>query len=154
MRKKIVLFLCLLCSSTAFASDLKKLAWLQGCWSGSGLGGQVDECWIQDQSGKLTSVYQLQRNGKQIFSKIVTLDEFNGQIEMRVRHFNNHLEQWNSDKGLYQLFKLLTQEPHLLVFNGLTIELVNPNIIRVQLDFKEKNGSIRTEEYLLARRRH
>ena len=35
------------CSAeTEKVSTLEQLSWLSGCWTGTGLGGEVEECWM------------------------------------------------------------------------------------------------------------
>ena len=66
----------------------KKLRWLEGCWRGTGLGGEITECWVGSGNGIYTGVFQLQHEGKLAFSEIVSLADFDGEPAMRVRHFH------------------------------------------------------------------
>ena len=45
--------------------QLEQLSWLNGCWKGTGLGGEVQECWVSPADGIYTSVFQMAKDGKQ-----------------------------------------------------------------------------------------
>lgn len=68
------------------ADQLEQLSWLTGCWEGTGLGGEVEECWMKSPDRRYTGVFQMVGDGKQHFSELVMIAEFDGQFAMRVKH--------------------------------------------------------------------
>ena len=134
----------------AAAMDFDKLSWLQGCWSGPGFGGTISECWVKTPDQIYTSVFQLEVEGKQVFSEIVSLAEFDGPGQMRVRHFTPGFEQWESDKGSYQSFELVEIGDDYILFEGLEYHLEDDQL-SVALDIRGKDGTATTHRFVLKR---
>ena len=118
--------------------QLEQLSWLSGCWNGTGLGGEVQECWVRSPDGIFTSVFQLVKDGKQQFSEIVMIAEFDGTLGMRVKHFDPYFSQWASDKGVGVTFPFVKMGGNYIQFDGLRYELID-NILHVTLDMKKDN---------------
>ena len=120
---------CLLTANAATASEEEKsfeaMSWLTGCWKGTGLGGQVEECWLQSDDNRLTGVFQLTKDGKQTFSEIVMITDFDGQTGMRVKHFDASFNQWESDQLTGHTFPLVSVGEYFIQFEGLRYELIN-----------------------------
>ena len=111
----------------------KKLRWLEGCWRGTGLGGEITECWVGSGNGIYTGVF---------------LADFDGEPAMRVRHFHPDFSQWESDKGTWIRFPLVAIENHRIVFEGLEYRLAEDSI-EVSLDMKSRDGSSSTQRFTL-----
>ena len=118
--------------------QFEQLSWLSGCWSGTGLGGEVQECWVRSPDGIFTSVFQLVEDGKQQFSEIVMIAEFDGTLGMRVKHFDPSFNQWASDKVVGVTFPFVEMGGNYIQFDGLRYELID-NILHVTLDMKKDN---------------
>jgi hypothetical protein len=116
--------------------QLEQLSWLAGCWTGAGLGGEIDECWMQSPDGTFTGVYQLVKDGEQQFSEIEMIAEFDGKLGMRVKHFDASFEQWESDKGVGPTFPFVELGENYIQFEGLRYELIN-GACHVTLDMKK-----------------
>lgn len=117
------------------APDFEKLAWLQGCWKGTGLGGAVEECWMQPANEKMTGVFQMTRDGQLQFTEIVMIGALDDQFAMRVKHFDASFEQWTSDKATGITFPYVSMGDNYIQFDGLRYELVNEDL-HVTLDMK------------------
>ena len=146
----LVLMLLSTATSADTALDFSKIAWLQGCWHGEGLGGEISECWVRSADGYYTSVFQLQHDGKLGFTEIVALADFDGDPAMRVRHFNPDFKQWESDKGAYISFPLLAIKNDRILFEGLEYRLKEDRL-HISLDMKRRDGSIATQRFTLTR---
>jgi len=120
----------------ADAPQLEQLSWLNGCWKGTGLGGEVQECWVSSPDGVFTSVFQMSKDGKQQFSEIVTIAEFDGALGMRVKHFDPSFNQWASDKGVGVTFPFVEIGENYIQFDGLRYELTD-GVLHVTLDMKQ-----------------
>ena len=127
---------CFANSDNKFQSE--QLSWLTGCWKGTGLGGEVEECWLQSDDGKFTGVFQMTKNGQQQFSEIVMIAEFDGKPGMRVKHFDPSFKQWASDQGSGPTFPFVEMGPDYIQFEGLRYELIE-GVCHVTLDMKEDN---------------
>ena len=135
-----LLLICLLFALSGFANpteepQLQKLSWLTGCWKGTGLGGEVEECWVGSPDGKYTSVFQLVKDGQQQFSEIVMINDFDGTLGMRVKHFDAAFGQWASDEGVGVTFPFVEMGDTYIQFDGLRYELVD-DVLHVTLDMK------------------
>ena len=136
-------FTCLVFTSSCLANpgdkpDLNQLSWLTGCWKGTGLGGEVEECWLRSPDGKFTSVFQSVKDGQQRFSEIVMIAEFNGTLAMRVKHFDPAFTQWESDQGVGVTFPFVDIGENYIQFDGLRYELID-GVLHVTLDMKKDN---------------
>lgn len=130
--------------------NFDQLAWLEGCWQGDGLGGEVSECWIRSDDGYYTGVFQLQQEGKLRFTEIVALANFGGSPAMRVRHFSSDFSQWESDQGSYISFPLERITLNRLIFQGLEYHFVEGRL-EVRLDMKRRDGTVSVQKFSLRR---
>jgi len=108
---------------------------LTGCWKGTGLGGEVKECWMQSPDSRFTGVFQLTNDGQQQFSEIVMISEHEGTLAMRVKHFDTAFKQWESDDGVGPVFPFVEIGEHFIQFEGLRYELID-GVCHVTLDMK------------------
>jgi hypothetical protein len=123
-------------AQTSDDPQLEQLSWLQGCWKGTGLGGEVEECWVQSPDNKYTSVFQMSKDGQQQFSEIVMIAMFDGKLGMRVKHFDPSLIQWASDELVGHTFAFVEIGENYIQFEGLRYELID-DVCHVTLDMKE-----------------
>jgi hypothetical protein len=130
--------------------EWNRLQWLTGCWQGTGLGGEITECWVASDDGHYTSVFQLEHRGSLSFTEIVALADFNGSPAMRVRHFNPDFSQWDSDKGSYISFPLLAIDRDRVSFEGLEYRLKDGEL-HISLDMGQADGSVSTQRFTLKR---
>ena len=129
--------------------QLEQLSWLNGCWKGTGLGGEVQECWVSSSDGVFTSVFQMAKDGKQQFSEIVTIAEFDGVLGMRVKHFDASFNQWASDKGVGVTFPFVEIGEGFIQFDGVRYELVDGGL-HVTLDMRQ-GEEVRQVEFVYGR---
>ena len=138
--QNILLLTCLVLTGNCYASEetepqFHQLSWLTGCWKGTGLGGEVEECWVRSADNVFTGVFQLTKNGKQQFSEIVMIAEFEGKLGMRVKHFDTSFRQWDSDQGVGPTFPFVEMGENFVQFEGLRYELID-GVCHVTLDMK------------------
>jgi hypothetical protein len=129
--------------------NLAQLSWLTGCWKGTGLGGEVEECWVKSHDNRYTSVFQMTEGGQQRFSEIVMIADFNDQPAMRVKHFDASFKQWESDKSVGVTFPFVEIGKNFIQFEGLRYELVD-GTLHVTLDMK-RGDDTHTERFVYRR---
>ena len=145
MKARFLLLLCSLSFSMTNlaarpgADQLEQLSWLTGCWKGTGLGGEVEECWMKSSDERYTGVFQMVNEGKQQFSELVMIAEFDGQFAMRVKHFDPGLDQWESDNTDGVTFPFVELGENYIQFEGLRYELTGETC-HVTLDMKHGDG--------------
>ncbi len=154
MRRILLLTLVLIMPNPVYSEDidLTQMSWLEGCWQGEGLGGQMDECWISAPDGRLTGLFQLVTEGQQSFSEIMMLSYFDGVPGLRVKHFDPAaFTQWSSDNGVGHTFKLLNVGTDFVTFDGLEYRLEEGKL-KVRLQLGSADGSSTWHEMTLTRR--
>ncbi len=110
-------------SQSITPAELTPPDWLEGCWTGTGLGSPAMECWMSSPGGPMTGMFQLlDENGDQIFSEIMLIDTFDDGPALRLKHFDAQLIGWEAADE-YVNFAFVEQTPTSLVFNGLEMHL-------------------------------
>lgn len=71
---------------------------LEGDWSGTGLGGQVDELWMPARADKMHGVFRMEENGELIFTEFMTMMKDSISYVMKVKHFSPEFEGWEEKK--------------------------------------------------------
>src|SRR5262245_31328303 len=87
-------------------ATLRDVAWLQGDWVGTGLGGDVEESWGPPGAGAMLARFRFVKGGKPVFYELVALAEAEGSLELRVKHFSPDLVSWE-EKDKAQVFPLV-----------------------------------------------
>jgi hypothetical protein len=123
-------------AGTVEEPQLEQLSWLTGCWQGTGLGGEVDECWVRSPDGRFTGVFQMTKNGQQQFSEILMIAELDGKLGYRVKHFDPSFSQWESDQWVGPVFPFVKMGENYIQFDGLRYELIE-GACHVTLDMKK-----------------
>jgi len=100
-------------------ADIADLAWLEGCWQGTGFGATVSECWMSAPDGRLTGMFQVVGEEGQQFSEIFILDDFEDGPAIRLKHFNPDLTGWEAQDE-YVVFELLETGENFARFDALT----------------------------------
>lgn len=99
--------------------DLNELAWLEGCWEGTGFNNRIGECWMSAPDGRLTGMFQMiAPDGGQTLSEFFVLDAFRDATAIRLKHFNADLSGWEA-RDEYVVFELLETGPDFARFDGL-----------------------------------
>lgn len=119
------------------------LSWLEGCWSGSGLGGAVSECWMSVPDGRMIGAFQFVNEGELGFSEMLMIGEVEGVSGYHVKHFNPDFTGWEA-RDEQVSFPLVSVETGRAVFEGLIYERVGETGLRVHLDMQTTQGATRT----------
>lgn len=129
----------------ALASDL---SWrdvspkLEGCWEGTGLGGDVWECWVVHENGRADGMFLMRKDGAPGFAEILTIDEFEGAVQMRLKHVNGDMTGWE-EKDDFTKFDFVEASADSLSFKGLKLNFVGEDALQIDLTMKMSDGETR-----------
>ena len=106
-------------SAKAAAATIADVAWIEGHWTGEGLGGFCEEIWTPPKGGQMVGMFRHVRDDKPVFFEIITLSEEDGGIMMRLKHFDPNLTGWE-EKDRTEDSRLLAFTETELFFDGIT----------------------------------
>lgn len=127
---------------------IDQFSFLQGEWTGEGLGGAVDELWSRPASGTMVGAFRLIREGRVIFYEIFALEEEENTVVLRLKHFNPGpgLPGWE-ERDRETLFRLVRVEGNVAWFRGLTFRVADPDTLLVHLALRSGDGPLREEAF-------
>src|SRR5262245_53315164 len=132
---------------------LADVAWLQGHWTGDGLGGVSEEVWSPPGGGVMMGMYRLLKDGKPVFYEFLMLAEENGTLVMKLKHFNPDFSGWEEKTG-HVTFKLVEVEGRAAHFDGLSYVREKEDELRIYLLLRDKaTGTVREELFKMRRAR-
>ena len=120
------------CSSGAavtgepLAHTLDNMSWMVGTWRGAGLGGEIEEVFLEPRAGAIPAVFRLVHPGEN-GSETATFYEFTlveqnevgdgdnaegmrPRITYRLHHFNPGLSRWEDEPVEFELIRLTDSE--------------------------------------------
>jgi hypothetical protein len=127
-------------------ATIADVAWLEGTWTGAGLGGQTEEAYASPLGGAMVGYFRFVKDGKPVFYEIVTLVETNGSLAMRLKHFHADLKGWE-DKNDVQEFKLVALDNQAAYFDGMTTKREGDTLYSAVLIKNRKDGSTHVEQF-------
>lgn len=125
--------------------------WLEGCWTGSGLGGEITECWMSSPDGRMVGAFQHVADGALNFSEILMIGEVDGIQGYHVKHFNADFTGWEARDEAVS-FAFVEAQARRVVFEGLVYELTGEGQLRIALDMHTGDGGVRTVIFHLERK--
>jgi hypothetical protein len=131
--------------SKATAAKIAEFEWLSGTWSGSGLGGTIEEIWSKPQNGAMMGMFRLFSGGKLSFYEFITLEERDGGMVMRLKHFDPNFVGWE-EKDKTVDFPFIKKDGQRYHFRGLTFELKGESM-DVFLAMRSKDGTYREAKF-------
>ena len=133
------------------AARVADLAWLEGRWTGEGLGGRIEETWSAPDGGAMVGYFRLVKDGKPVFYEIMTLIEAESSVEMRLKHVNPDMTGWEEKNG-FVTFKLVKHDATGAYFSGLTFRRMSPDVMESYLALRNKaDGTVREEKFVYRR---
>ena len=135
---------------SAFAQQtvtIDAAAWLTGRWIGEGFGGQLEEIWSAPVGGQMIGHFRMVRDGRPIFYELVLMEEHDGGLRYRVKHFDPDFVGWEEKDGFHE-FAWVAATPDELRFNGIILrrngENASDHVIRVRSpDGTERQETLR-----------
>jgi hypothetical protein len=101
------------------AATLQDAHWLVGSWTGTAFGSRFEEVWNPPSAGSMVGMFKLLDDDGVKFYELVLLNEEDGTLSLKVKHFNADFTAWE-DKEEYVDFRLVKKEPGALHFTGLS----------------------------------
>lgn len=135
--------------SSGAAAKITDFKWLAGTWSGSGLGGTIEEIWSEPQNGVMMGMFRLFSGGKLSFYEFIVLEERNGSVVMRLKHFDPKLVGWE-EKDKTVDFPFIKKDKQRYYFGGLTFE-PKGDVIDLFLAMRSSDGSFREAKFVYKR---
>ena len=126
-------------------ATLADLAWLQGDWVGTGLGGDVEESWGPAGAGAMLARFRFVKGGNAVFYELVALAEAEGSLELRIKHFSPDLVSWE-EKEKAQVFPLVRRDGGTAWFDGITFHRVDGDHMLCWVRIV-RNGTTRDERF-------
>ncbi len=119
-------------------------AWLAGRWTGEGMGGQVQEALSDPVNGQMVGYFTLSRDGKTAFHELILIEEHEGSLRVRVKHFSAGFVAWEEKDGAID-FPLVSAAPGDLAFKGLTFRRDGEDGLVITVRFRTADGAGRNE---------
>lgn len=105
---------------TVSGASVGDLAFLVGRWQGEGLGGVVEEIWGPPLGGEMIGSFRLVQGGEPVFYELMTLVEEEGDVLLRLKHFDPDLVGWEEREESVS-FPLIEVQGTTAWFGGLTL---------------------------------
>ncbi|MGP1352931.1 MAG: DUF6265 family protein [Parasphingopyxis sp.] len=162
--KKLIVLMALLLPSPLLAENVRTLgdgtsppatldqiAWLEGRWQGTGLGGESHEAWLPAVNGQMAGIFHQTSDGELQFYEILQFVEREGSLVLRLKHFNRDLSGWedNSAESAVE-FPLVAIEGETAYFSGLTYERAGEDGLNIYLRLRSGDET-RVETFALTR---
>ena len=122
-----------------FSAEIEDVQWLAGQWKGEALGGVVEEIWSNPAGNAMMGSFRLVINDTVRFYEFQLIQEVEGSLVVKVKHFNEDLTGWE-EKDEYISFTLVKTENNRAYFEKLTYEKQDPDHLNIYLAMKTKTG--------------
>jgi hypothetical protein len=144
----------LLCASLASAqapkATIQDVAWLEGHWQGTALGGLADEYWSGAMAGSMMGMFRLVKDDKVTFYELFRIAEENGSLVLRLKHFHPDMKGWE-EKDFTVNFPLLKIAKDEVWFDGMTFKRTGPDSLDVIVLIGKKGEAPREVKFAYQR---
>ncbi|RDY60096.1 DUF6265 family protein [Flagellimonas nanhaiensis] len=120
-------------------ATLDDVQWITGHWRGEALGGIAEEIWSPPMGESMMFSFRLVNEDKVSFYEIGHIIQVDSTLLMQLKHFNGNLKGWETKDETVD-FKLVKLEKDKVFFEGLTMEKVNQNEMRVYVLIEESEN--------------
>ncbi|UZD22087.1 DUF6265 family protein [Algoriphagus halophytocola] len=151
MKTSILATLLILTSFTAFPQvkhlvegqapgkgNVSDLGWIQGYWTGPGLGGQCEEVWMPALDGHMIGTFRFWNDGKLVFSEFMHLIQEGETLYLKLKHFGADLKPWE-EKEEWTVFQLIEMGENVVYFDGLTMMRRSDELV-IQLTLNDEEN--------------
>ncbi len=129
--------------------SVSELSWIEGSWTGPGMGGVCEEVWMPAIDGHMIGTFRFWQDGKLIFSEFMNILQEEETFSLKLKHFSADLTPWE-EKDIWTTFPLVEIGNQTVWFHGLTIQRTgNEMILHLAIDH---NGVKSIEEFRYTKR--
>jgi hypothetical protein len=132
------------------AATIADMEWYAGRWTGSGLGGSIEEVWSPPREGTMMGMYRMIKDGKPVFYELLLITEENGSLAIKLKHFHADLRGWE-ERDASVRFPLVAKRDGRIYFDGMTFERIGADRVKVYLAVEHKDGKVREETFEYSR---
>lgn len=125
-------------------------AFLTGFWTGTGLGGQVEEVWMPPQDGRMFGIFKLSNDAGLRFTEFMEITEVDGQFVLRLKHFNPDFSGWEAQDE-HVTFRLESVAANEALFRGLTYRVTENDALEIEITLRYDDGRTVPEKLLFTR---
>ncbi len=122
-------------------ASIEDVAWLAGNWKGEGFGGIIEEAWAPPLGGTMMGMFRLVNDDKVNFYELMVLEESEGSLVLRVKHFTSEFEAWE-EKEESIAFRLVRLGDKQAFFSGLTIHRIDEETLLTYLVMHSRDGKV------------
>jgi Domain of unknown function (DUF6265) len=132
-------------TAPASSVPISVASWMIGCWEGEGLGGRLQECWSASNGTQMAGHFTLSIGGTPQFHEFMLLEEHQGGLRLRVKHFNPDMTGWE-EKDASVDFSYVSSGEGRITFSALDIQRIDPNTMVMHLRLRGAGGVVSTQE--------
>lgn len=118
-------------------------AWLAGDWVGEGFGGLLEENWSAPAGTQMIGHFRMTHDGVPQFYELVLIEEHEGGLRYRVKHFNPDFTGWEERNDAHT-FAFISTSPDELHFDGLILRRTGPDTSDHILTMRREDGTEET----------
>ena len=131
-------------------AEIADVAWLAGSWGGEAMGGWAEDLWSKPNGGSVMCVFRLVKDGKPVFYEILIINEEEGSLMLRLKHFHPDLHGWEEKDQVIE-FPLVALEDRAVYFDGITFQLEGEDALIAYVRSKGKDGKVSELEFRYSR---
>jgi hypothetical protein len=131
------------------AATVEVAAWLAGQYTGTGMGGEVEEQWLPPRAGSMFGTFRLVSGGRTVFSELMVIEPRDDSIVLRVKHFTPALVGWEEKDRSFD-FRFVSATEDELRFEALTFRRAPERGLLIFLAMR-RAGEVREERFELRR---
>ena len=131
-------------------ASAEDMDWITGTWEGKAFGGSVKEVWTKSEGGSKMGMFSLVKDGKPVFYEFLTFSENDGQLSLKLKHFNPDMTGWE-EKDKFVTFRFFKRNGNRYYFQGLTFENAGADKLNIYLALTQKDKSYKEEVFKFTR---
>ena len=131
-------------------ATLAAVAWLEGHWRGTGLGGVAEEVWMGPNGGAMAGAFRVVAEDAVLFYEMMVFAEHEGSVVLRLKHFHADMTGWE-EKDDMVTFRLVRAAPGEVQFNSLTFRRLGDDRIEVFVAVRQPDGQLEELGFSMSR---
>lgn len=117
-------------------ASIEDVEWMAGDWIGEAFGGTAEEVWSPPSAGTMLGMYKLHRDDQVVFYEILTIQEENDSLVLKLKHFHPDLKGWEEKDDTVD-FPLVKLEEKKAWFRGLTFHRISDDRLMIYLALRQ-----------------